>query len=1162
MLSVRFTTRVTAVLAALWFSGLASAPTSADTLYGAAHPGGPSAPSTFYTIDPGTGTATAVGAIGFFSVGGMDFQPVLGRLYAVGKRPSDGNNVLITIDPVNGTGTEIGLLNVSTPGAGGLFDLSFRNRDGVLHLSAVIGSEVFLFTVDIFTGAATAVGNTGQVGAGNALAFSRMDALKLAGTGNLVSIDDSTGAGTVTTTFSYNGFPALISPRLSAMDHRPANDTAYVAVNDGSGGSGPNFLGTLDTTSGVVTHVGGTVAGLDALAWRPDPPVSPLGKLFAVAHPGGPTTASTLYQVDPGTGFAAPIGAIGFNAVDGIDFHPTTRSLYGVGKRPIDDEDVLIVINPVTGVGNEIGPLVNTTLLGSEGLFDISWRSDGVLFLSAILPSGNVNLFTINPSTGLATDVGDTLVAAAGNGLVFAIDDSLFLSSGANLYDVNAATGLASLAHTHAFLGFPTLSNTRLTALELNPDSGIPYATVKDGTGGADVTYLGYFETVTGTVMHVGRTAANLTGLAWRPDRDPCDDVIYATAHSGGANGPSFFYELDPANGSVFVLGPVGFNGVGGLAFQPRTGRLYGIARRTSDGKNVLITVNRITGQGTEVGPLINTNLSFGGHFDLSFRRSDGTLFLLADDSIGDNALFTVNTVTGVATFVGKTGFNNRGNGMGFSLTGTLYEIDDATSGTLYTIDTASGVATVLTAVGYMGFPILTNPRVNALDVNPGDGTMFAAVNDGNLGAGPNYLATLNTATGVLTHVGQSISGLDSLAVRAGCEDLDDCTIDVCAGCQGQLYGAAHSGGPGGASELRRIDSRTGNSIPIGPIGFNDVGGIDFHPTLGLLYGVGKRPADGVDVAIAINPDSGQGTEIGPLVNTDNQGGGGHFDVSFRDSDGVLFLTAFDAIGNVTLYTVDLASGTATAAGGTGTAGTDQGLGFSVSDLYHADETAGGTLYTLDQALGTATVTTALAYSNFPSLANPRPNAIDFDPCSTTAAISIDDGFAGSGPNYLATLDAATGEVKHIGQTLNGLDALAWREVAARECINTLTPDDDMDGVCEALDNCPEVANPAQGVVLFPETVLATSKTRQEWTTPNSVLLARLSSDIANYATNSIDTLPNSNSYLVPAVPAPGFPLYFLVRINCPAGTWASGGPSECLPPGVCPVGERDGSLP
>ena len=132
------------------------------------------------------------------------------------------------------------------------------------------------------------------------------------------------------------------------------------------------------------------------------------------------------------------------------------------------------------------------------------------------------------------------------------------------------------------------------------------------------------------------------------------------------------------------------------------------------------------------------------------------------------------------------------------------------------------------------------------------------------------------------------------------------------AAAQETLYGSAYQGN-GGAATLYEIDPSTGAPILIGPIGFNSVGAMDFHPTTGVLYGVGQRPADGVDVLITIDPIGGAGTEVGPLVNT--VPGVGHWDLSFR-SDGTLFLDTFDgATGFCSLFEVDLGSGLATLVG-------------------------------------------------------------------------------------------------------------------------------------------------------------------------------------------------------------------------------------------------------
>jgi hypothetical protein len=57
---------------------------SADAapLYGTTSSAGSGNPSSFYTINPATGAATLVGAIGFNRVGAMDVHPTTGVIYA------------------------------------------------------------------------------------------------------------------------------------------------------------------------------------------------------------------------------------------------------------------------------------------------------------------------------------------------------------------------------------------------------------------------------------------------------------------------------------------------------------------------------------------------------------------------------------------------------------------------------------------------------------------------------------------------------------------------------------------------------------------------------------------------------------------------------------------------------------------------------------------------------------------------------------------------------------------------------------------------------------------------------------------------------------------------------------------------------------------------
>jgi len=650
-------------------------------------------------------------------------------------------------------------------------------------------------------------------------------------------------------------------------------------------------------------------------------------------------------------------------------------------------------------------------------------------------------------------------------------------------------------------------------------------------------------------VTHIGATVNGLDALAWQPSA--CVVSLYGAAHTGGPGSPSTLYRVNPSDGIALPVGPIGFDRVTGMEFHPESGILFGIAQRPSDGTSVLIRINPITGIGSEVGPFVNT-LNGGGHFGLSFRGSDSALLLIAFSPVGPCvSLFSVDVDTGLATEIGDTTTCNTGNAFGFSWDDTLYHTNQDSSGTLYTVDPGTGISTSTgLLLTFSGFPPLVDARTNGMDFNPANGISFVAINDGSGGAGPNYLATLDPATGIISHIGRSVSGLNALAWRADCNDFDACTDDPCKHCDVSagpctpscaLFGTAHAGKDGLAT-LYRIDAASGVATPVGPIGFERVGSIDFD-SRGTLYGVGER-TDGSDttVLIRIDPTTGAGTEVGGLITSFS--GGGHFDVSFRNADDVLHLLAFSHVfGGVSLFTIDTITGFANEIGDTTVLANGNALAFSPADaLRHANNDVGGTIYTVDQASGASGAPDdPLTYVGFPALTDPRPSAMDFDPCSGVAYAAINDSTGGGGPNYLATVDTANGNVSHVGRSVDGLDGLAFYRSEA---------------VCCHV--------PLAGPVLYPNPLLATSGTRFEWyDLPQDVVMVK--GDLAaldTYGTLAVTPLAMATSFVDASVPALGEGFYYVVRGGCAVASWSSGGSGECAGPFACPPGGRDGNLP
>jgi hypothetical protein len=258
------------------FCSLTSA--NAVTIYGSAEIGG--GPSSLYTIDPSTGAATLVGAIGYDRVGALDFDPSTGILYGIGSNTPNTFS-LITIDTTTGLGTTVGNT------VGNFQDINFRS-DGTLFGFA--GGA--LYTLNLTDGSATLVGSISSgIGTGNGLAFDPMDTLYRINGDTISTLDQSDASETVTGTVNY---PVdLVNPRTNAMDYDLTTGTLYASVihsvpGDRPGSlTGANFIAEIDLATGDVSNARLTISGLDGLAVLPEQQVPPTN--------GVPESMSTLW---------------------------------------------------------------------------------------------------------------------------------------------------------------------------------------------------------------------------------------------------------------------------------------------------------------------------------------------------------------------------------------------------------------------------------------------------------------------------------------------------------------------------------------------------------------------------------------------------------------------------------------------------------------------------------------------------------------------------------------------------------------------------------------------------------------------------------------------------------------------------------------------------
>jgi len=240
--------------------------------------------------------------------------------------------------------------------------------------------------------------------------------------------------------------------------------TAYagVVMLGGNGGHGngdsinDGWLVTIDQTTGAVTPIGhpAGVARLSGLAFDLS------GALFATTlggggfpPPPGPTTTSNLLQLNPVTGAIIAnigqvhdIGGTGFSIAD-LAVQPGTGLLYGI--RSVADQGGgqgrLYTINKATGVA---------TLVGDTGHFfgSIGFAPNGTLYMSAadldpITDSlVNISLRTLNPAnasnltTIVTVDFFGALAVRPTDGVIFGgTGDS------GGVFTINPSTGAETL---------------------------------------------------------------------------------------------------------------------------------------------------------------------------------------------------------------------------------------------------------------------------------------------------------------------------------------------------------------------------------------------------------------------------------------------------------------------------------------------------------------------------------------------------------------------------------------------------------------------------------------------------------------------------------------------------------------------------------------------
>lgn len=142
-----------------------------------------------------------------------------------------------------------------------------------------------------------------------------------------------------------------------------------------------------------------------------------------------------FYEIDLTTGVATLIGPlpVGIPDLEGLAFDPNTGVLYGVD----DTTEKLFTIDPSDGMATEVGDL-NVSFID----VGITIDPDGNLWMATELPG---KFYSVDKTTGAATEVGDmgadvTALAAASDGTIYGLDPS-----DDELVTIDTATGVATV---------------------------------------------------------------------------------------------------------------------------------------------------------------------------------------------------------------------------------------------------------------------------------------------------------------------------------------------------------------------------------------------------------------------------------------------------------------------------------------------------------------------------------------------------------------------------------------------------------------------------------------------------------------------------------------------------------------------------------------------
>jgi hypothetical protein len=592
---------------------------------------------------------------------------------------------------------------------------------------------------------------------------------------------------------------------------------------------------------------------------------APEGTVFAVTAGNNlisfnQTTPSAIIKTSAITGLQA-----GENIV-GIDFRPRTGQLFAASSQ-----SRVYTIDPATGAATQVGTMpLSPALNGVSFGFDFNPVPDRIRVTS----DTDQNL-RLNPDTGAVAGTDGNLAYATG--------------------DANAAANpnIVGAAYTNNFLG---ATATSLYVI----DSNLDVLALQGSLGGAPVSPN------TGQLMTVGALGVNTTDQVGFDIVGPTGLALASLTPMGATN--SSLYTINLQTGAATLIGQIGGTEIiRGITAVVRVETIFaltannGLLSFSSGAPSAMNAIMPITGLAS------GENL-----LGIDFRPANGLLYALSNQS----RVYVINTKTGAATQVGAAPFTP-------PITGVNFGFD------------FNPVPDRIRVVSDADQNLRLNPNNGALAAT--DTNLAFATGDPNAAANPNIIgvAYTNNFAGTATTTLYGIdSHLDALALQGsiggtptspntgllttvgalGVDTTDDVGFDIAP-----VSGAAFASLTAGAtSTLYAINLATGAATPIGPIGggqtIRDIAiapvvetvfaatnsnklisfistapgviqsavqitgladetiiGIDYRPANGMLYAIGSSSR-----IFTINPLTGVATQVGTGITTPQLNGVGY----------------------------------------------------------------------------------------------------------------------------------------------------------------------------------------------------------------------------------------------------------------------------------------------